>query len=335
MQYATVAYDDDKIGELKSRFSRLFHVSPLQLDLDLSESATGGVEADIRIKVIDAEDGTNMLSTIDTSTGRWEGISALGVKVETPTLTGVHTASAKEIDKCDFHVVRADVLRDEATPRLSGKCHQQMKREHPGFLEKMEVAMDCVLAHSYADNILVVSHRWEQPGNPDPDGVQEELLRNFLRRPGLEKIKYVWHDYWCLPQRSGGELSDEETAEFRRMLTAVNLVYLGATVLILLDGTRPRMKLRDLAAHATHVLDSRFWQTTTCSASGRRSRRGCPCKSAARPGFSRPSQPRLSTAATSCFSPGRSRRRLAHCATCGLRLPSRRLARGWATRRSR
>ena len=41
------------------------------------------------------------------------------------------------------------------------------------------------------------------------------------------------YDAWCLPQ--GKERTEDELADFRRMLKEVNLLYLGTSVLILLD----------------------------------------------------------------------------------------------------
>ena len=46
------------------------------------------------------------------------------------------------------------------------------------------------------------------------------------------KIQLLWYDYFCMPQ---GERTDAEKAEFDMMLPNINLLYLGATVLVLMD----------------------------------------------------------------------------------------------------
>ena len=46
------------------------------------------------------------------------------------------------------------------------------------------------------------------------------------------EIKYVYYDYSCLPQ---GEQTEEERNDFRRMLSEMRMLYLGASVLLLVD----------------------------------------------------------------------------------------------------
>lgn len=55
------------------------------------------------------------------------------------------------------------------------------------------------------------------------------LVNHLTQNP---RIRLVWHDYSCLPQ---GERSDDEDKAFKRQLRSVNLLYLGCSVLILLD----------------------------------------------------------------------------------------------------
>ena len=45
-------------------------------------------------------------------------------------------------------------------------------------------------------------------------------------------FKYVWLDYWCLPQ---GKRTASEQREFDGQLRNINLLYLGFSVLILVD----------------------------------------------------------------------------------------------------
>ena len=88
---------------------------------------------------------------------------------------------------------------------------------------------DCV-RHLYRREILVISHRWQTKEDPDPKGEQlREVMRYVIDN---EDIKYVWFDYWCMPQ---GKRAPEEEVAFRYMLTHSNYLYLGCTVLILVD----------------------------------------------------------------------------------------------------
>jgi hypothetical protein len=98
-------------------------------------------------------------------------------------------------------------------------------------------------------NILFVSHRWEDAATPDETGAQLAALKAHLR--AHPEVQYVWFDYACMPQRSSGCPQDKddrtpaEKAEFDRMLSAIADLYLTAKVLILLDT----------------MYRSRFWTT--------------------------------------------------------------------------
>jgi len=95
--------------------------------------------------------------------------------------------------------------------------------------------------------ILFVSHRWEYPGNPDPDGVQFSKVKEYLH--DHPEIEFIWFDFSCMPQRES-ETVDRRTSaeldEFQNMLSAIADLYLTSRVLILLDNT----------------YKTRFWTTT-------------------------------------------------------------------------
>jgi hypothetical protein len=86
-------------------------------------------------------------------------------------------------------------------------------------------------------DILFVSHRWEEPGRPDVNGVQLEAIKAYLEKH--PEIEWVWFDYSSMPQKIGGidKRTREEKAEFQLMLTCIADLYLTASVLILLDGS--------------------------------------------------------------------------------------------------
>ena len=62
------------------------------------------------------------------------------------------------------------------------------------------------------------------------NGVQWKELLKYLKEK--EEIEHVFVDYCCVPQ---GEKNRLEVQEFSMMLANINLLYLGSTVLILLD----------------------------------------------------------------------------------------------------
>ena len=93
-----------------------------------------------------------------------------------------------------------------------------------------------VVKGTHIETTLAVSHRWMQPDDPDPDGEQLKALKGFLNSPAGKKIERVWIDSACMPQdHPKGSRSAEDAAAFKRMLKEVNRLYLGTTVLILLD----------------------------------------------------------------------------------------------------
>ena len=102
----------------------------------------------------------------------------------------------------------------------------------------VEVSLDYadVVKGIHIETTLAVSHRWMQPDDPDPDGEQLKALKGFLNSPDGKKIERVWIDWACMPQdQPKGSRSAEDSAAFKRMLKEVNRLYLGTTVLILLD----------------------------------------------------------------------------------------------------
>ena len=61
--------------------------------------------------------------------------------------------------------------------------------------------------NGYARTLLSVSHRWEDPSQPDVAGAQMREVRQYLLEH--EEIEGVWYDFWSMPQ-------DERTADERK-----------------------------------------------------------------------------------------------------------------------
>ena len=83
----------------------------------------------------------------------------------------------------------------------------------------------------------VLSHRWEDPAHPDPDGTKIKELQAFLRAE--PSVKGVWIYYPCLPQDEkdkDGNVVKGKTAEEKRYfdysLDMMNLVYMGGRVVV-------------------------------------------------------------------------------------------------------
>ena len=66
--------------------------------------------------------------------------------------------------------------------------------------------------------------------NPDPTGAQMKSLLEYLARRHL--IRWVWFDFSCTYQ---GKRTMAQQRDFDGMLPHINLLYLGASVLILFD----------------------------------------------------------------------------------------------------
>ena len=111
-----------------------------------------------------------------------------------------------------------------------------------GVLEKMKIPLvEAFRGVGIIKKILFVSHRWEEPGQPDVDGEQLNAIKAYL---GTHKdIEWVWFDYSSMPQKVRLIHSDrdwrtpKELAEFDLMLAAITDMYLTARILILLDGS--------------------------------------------------------------------------------------------------
>jgi vacuolar protein 8 len=126
--------------------------------------------------------------------------------------------------------IKADRLRDcddQKLPRF-----QDLQLQRPDWFEEKEITLEGACAHEYEDEVLAVSHCWEQPDEPDTQGKQFAAMRAYVRdKPA---IKHVWVDFSCAPQK---ERTPAEERVFKRTLRFVNLLYLGSRVLILCDPT--------------------------------------------------------------------------------------------------
>ena len=133
--------------------------------------------------------------------------------------------------QCEFNFVLAEKLRGATKEDFPALLPLQQMRTTPTWLVKKAIDFDGVCSGSYVDAHLAVSHRWELPGDPDPEGTQLASLKAFLN--ANPQIQFVFYDFPCLPQ--GKDKTPAEKAEFQTILSNVNMIYLGSTVLIMAD----------------------------------------------------------------------------------------------------
>ena len=145
---------------------------------------------------------------------------------------GLSLADIKRYEKgaeCSFWFVKADKIRDwHGAPPGS---LQTLRKDRSDWLERQVIRFVDGYRGKYRDRILVVSHRWETPEAPDDKGDQWAAIRKHVIED--TRIELVWFDFWCMPQ--GKSKTAVEKREFATMLPNINLLYLTATVLILLD----------------------------------------------------------------------------------------------------
>ena len=148
---------------------------------------------------------------------------------------GVQPAQAPPIDdeggeRIVLWFIKADKLRD-CDDRVLLRF-QDLQRQRPDWFVEKEITLEGACAHEYADEVLAVSHRWENPAEPDTQGKQFAAMREYVR--GKPAIKHVWVDFSCAPQK---ERTPAEELVFKRTLRFISLLFLGSKVLILCDRT--------------------------------------------------------------------------------------------------
>lgn len=127
-----------------------------------------------------------------------------------------------------FFFVDADYIRNTTLTTLPT---WQVLTKQPNVLIKRTLSIGKAYRRQYVSEISSVSHRWETPEEPDTNGVQLRTIKEHLLSKGSQ-AKLVWFDYWCMPQ---GSRTPAEKVLFKWMLSNVNLLYLGTSVLLLVD----------------------------------------------------------------------------------------------------
>jgi hypothetical protein len=159
--------------------------------------------------------------------------------------------------ECDFYFVRAECIvacTDKVMPAF-----RELRRDRPDWLVNKTITFAGACAGTYCRTYLAVSHRWEDPQVPDGLGVQMDAIRQYLRtNPSIKYVFYVQardrtrglsllaccsrngcslqQDWSSMPQAGVGKSrTPSEEREFRAMLPNISLLYLGMSVLVLMD----------------------------------------------------------------------------------------------------
>ena len=150
-----------------------------------------------------------ILAPLRDAPGKWVDLDQLSTATTAPTLAV--GGAPLELDalkrafswwfttQCEFNLVHAHLLRDASAavfPKMLPL--QEMRVKHPDWLVKKTLDFHGVCSRAYADEYLAVSHRWELPGDPDPERVQLDSLQTYLKTK--PRIKYVFYDFLCLAQ---------------------------------------------------------------------------------------------------------------------------------------
>ena len=129
--------------------------------------------------------------------------------------------------ECSFYFVSADYLRASTLTTLPS--FQELQKTD-GAIVRRTLSTGAAYRGEYTAKLLAVSHRWEHPSAPDGTGEQMRQIQAYTREH--PEIEGVWYDYWSMPQ---GDRTRAQRVWFKRMLSNVNLLYLGLRVLALID----------------------------------------------------------------------------------------------------
>jgi len=132
-------------------------------------------------------------------------------------------AEAKAAMAPSFYFASSDFIMETTETTLP---RMQTLRK-AGALTKLTIKLSDAIRRVGTDSILFVSHRWEDQSSPDTAGKQLKAIQAYLR--SHPEIKYVWYDYWSMPQRQDKDTDDRspaEMAEFAYMLSCIADLYL-------------------------------------------------------------------------------------------------------------
>jgi hypothetical protein len=136
-----------------------------------------------------------------------------------------------------FYCLSAERLRQHSGPLP----HFQDLIGSGGWLSEHTISIDGVIKGKYTNKYCAVSHRWLQHNNPFNENKLRMLVSFLADHPDIE---YVWLDWACLPQQIWSddrsevvvERTTNETNLFKDTLPFINMLYLGMSVVRLIDA---------------------------------------------------------------------------------------------------
>lgn len=140
----------------------------------------------------------------------------------------------KKNSACTFWFVCAEYLREQGSEDRMAALQENLRLRRDWMVQKT-ITLEDSLCGIYVSDYLFISHRWEKPGEPDPNAVQLATVQDHLRQN--PQVQFVWFDHWCMPQKLEGhtERTVEDQRQFDLMLPNIPLLCLGCSVLIILD----------------------------------------------------------------------------------------------------
>ena len=88
------------------------------------------------------------------------------------------------------------------------RFQRQLNDRH---LVQESVSLRSAVRGDHLDTYAAISHCWDIAAFPDESGEQLVRIQEYLR--ANPNIKYVWYDYWCMPQCAFDDTVNEDTGE--------------------------------------------------------------------------------------------------------------------------
>ena len=130
---------------------------------------------------------------------------------------------------CTFNFIDASKLRADNSEKELPKMVslQELRKTKSDWIVQKPISLEQVLLGNYVSEICTLSYRWCKSDDPDPDGEQLAVVREYVRKHS--DIKFVFIDFLCLAQ---GERTSKDKIDFFTMLPNMYLLYLGTSVLV-------------------------------------------------------------------------------------------------------
>ena len=207
--------------------------------------------------------------------------------------------------QCVFNFIDARRLRADSSEKELPKMVslQELRKTKSDWIVQKTISLEQVLRGTYVSEICTLSYRWCKSDDPDPDGEQLAVVREYVRKH--PSITFVFIDFLCLAQ---GERTSKDKIDFFTMLPNMYLLYLGTSVLVCIISrqymerfwTQLVRRLHSRAAPQTRPARSPSASTSAAPRRGRR--RGTPSARARRRVSSQRSRSICETRSCACTS---------------------------------